>query len=44
VEVRIVDESGANVPNGPVGELWTRSPQNMLGYWNNPDAAPDRLT
>ena len=38
VSVRIVDTSGADVPRGTVGELWTRSPQNMLGYWNNPAA------
>ncbi len=35
VELRIVDtESGAVLPPGEVGEVWTRSEQNMLGYWN----------
>ena len=39
VEMRIVDpESGAGRAPGEVGELWTRSAQNMKGYWNNPDA------
>ena len=39
VEMRLVDpDSGVEVPNGTVGELWTRSPQNMKGYWGN-DAA-----
>jgi long-chain acyl-CoA synthetase len=39
VEVRVVDpESGAEVPAGTVGELWTRSRQNMLGYWGNDTA------
>jgi len=39
VEIRVVDpESGADVPTGQVGELWTRSRQNMLGYWANDDA------
>ncbi|HEY3811303.1 MAG TPA: long-chain-fatty-acid--CoA ligase [Acidimicrobiales bacterium] len=38
VEMRIVDAAGADAGPGQVGELWTRSPQNMLGYWNNPDA------
>ena len=38
VEMRAVDENGRDVPTGQVGELWTRSGQNMAGYWNNPDA------
>ena len=37
--MRIVDpETGDDVPDGTVGELWTRSPQNMKGYWANEDA------
>jgi long-chain acyl-CoA synthetase len=37
VEVRVVDtDTGADVTVGSVGELWTRSRQNMLGYWNRP--------
>jgi len=44
VDVRIVDKEGVDVPNGSVGELWTRSPQNMLGYWNNPDATAATVT
>jgi long-chain acyl-CoA synthetase len=38
IELRIVDTaSGAVLPVGEVGEVWTRSDQNMLGYWNKPD-------
>jgi len=38
VEIRIVDPAtGADVPTGTIGELWTRSIQNMKGYWRNPD-------
>jgi long-chain acyl-CoA synthetase len=34
VEIRIVDpDTGKDQDPGEVGELWTRSPQNMLGYW-----------
>jgi long-chain acyl-CoA synthetase len=44
VRVRIVDKDGVDVPTGTVGELWTRSPQNMLGYWNNPDATAATVT
>jgi long-chain acyl-CoA synthetase len=44
VELRIVDKNGADVPNGTVGEVWTRSPQNMLGYWNNPEATAATVT
>ena len=42
--MRIVDDDGAEVAVGTVGELWTRSAQNMLGYWNNPDATAATVT
>jgi long-chain acyl-CoA synthetase len=45
VEVRIVDAAtGSDKPLGEVGELWTRSHQNMAGYWNNPAATAEALT
>ena len=45
VEVRIVDSAtGEDMPLGEVGELWTRSHQNMAGYWSNPDATAEALT
>lgn len=38
VEVEVVDPaSGTAVARGAVGEIRTRSEQNMLGYWNRPD-------
>jgi acyl-CoA synthetase (AMP-forming)/AMP-acid ligase II len=38
VEIRVVDpDSGEDVGLGEVGELWTRSPYNMAGYWAKPD-------
>jgi long-chain acyl-CoA synthetase len=44
VELRIVDGEGREVPVGTVGEVWTRSAQNMLGYWNNPAATAVTVT
>ncbi|MGD9618948.1 MAG: long-chain-fatty-acid--CoA ligase [Mycolicibacterium sp.] len=44
VQLRIVGDDGVDVAPGTVGELWTRSEQNMLGYWNNPDATAATLT
>jgi acyl-CoA synthetase (AMP-forming)/AMP-acid ligase II len=38
VELRIVDDAGRDLPTGEVGEIWTRSSNNMIGYWNLPDA------
>jgi fatty-acyl-CoA synthase len=35
VEVKIVDENGATVPRGTPGELCTRGPSVMLGYWDD---------
>jgi long-chain acyl-CoA synthetase len=38
VELRVVDpDSGQDAPLGTVGEVWTRSPYNMSGYWRNPE-------
>jgi long-chain acyl-CoA synthetase len=38
VELKIVDSvTGDDQPVGAVGEVLTRSDQNMLGYWNKPD-------
>jgi long-chain acyl-CoA synthetase len=45
VELRVVDlDSGADQPAGSPGELWTRSAQNMLGYWHNPDGTAATIT
>lgn len=38
VELKVVDDQGNIVPTGQVGEIWTRSSNNMIGYWNLPDA------
>jgi fatty-acyl-CoA synthase len=37
VETRIVDDHGSPVPPGTEGEIVHRSPQAMLGYWNDPE-------
>jgi long-chain acyl-CoA synthetase len=38
VELKIVDAgTGEVLPVGAVGEVWTRSDQNMVGYWDKPD-------
>jgi long-chain acyl-CoA synthetase len=45
IELRIVDpETGADAPTGVVGEVWTRSRQNMKGYWDNPAATAATVT
>ncbi len=36
-EILIVDENGEPLPVGETGELWTRGPQVMAGYWQKPD-------
>jgi acyl-CoA synthetase (AMP-forming)/AMP-acid ligase II len=33
VEIRIVDEAGATLPAGAIGQVATRSAANMIGYW-----------
>jgi long-subunit acyl-CoA synthetase (AMP-forming) len=36
IDVRVVDESGKEVPEGQKGELVARGANVMRGYWNNP--------
>ena len=43
-EIRIVDpESGDDLPDGEVGEVWVRSFQVMKGYWKNPEATAEAI-
>lgn len=37
-DFRVVDEHGVTVPAGERGELCIKSPANVLGYWNKPEA------
>ena len=42
-EVRLVDDSGVDVPLGQPGELLARGPQVMQGYWQRPEASAEVL-
>jgi len=41
--VRIVDDAGAELPPGEIGELVTRGPQIVAGYWNKPEETEHAL-
>ncbi|WP_164115024.1 long-chain-fatty-acid--CoA ligase [Sphingorhabdus sp. Alg239-R122] len=43
VEVKIVDENGETLTHGQVGEIATRSPLNMIEYWNKPDKTAETV-
>ncbi|MDH3752908.1 MAG: long-chain-fatty-acid--CoA ligase [Acidimicrobiia bacterium] len=44
VEIKIVDtDTGDEVGDGVVGEVWIKSPTNMIGYWKMPDATAEAL-
>ncbi len=42
-EVRVVDAQDHPLPAGQIGEIVTRGPQLMRGYWNRPDATAEVL-
>ncbi|MDP8206098.1 MAG: AMP-binding protein [Candidatus Electryonea clarkiae] len=39
LEIRIVNETGEEVPTDEIGEITVRSPGVFRGYWNRPDAS-----
>jgi long-chain acyl-CoA synthetase len=43
VEMKVVDEDGAEVPQGEVGEIVIRGHNVMKGYWNRPDATEETI-
>jgi len=43
IEVQVVDKAGTPVPPGVPGEVITRGPHLISGYWNLPDATRDSL-
>jgi long-chain acyl-CoA synthetase len=43
-EMRLVDEEGAEVAEGEIGEIEVRGPTVMKSYWNREDATADTLT
>jgi 4-hydroxybenzoate-CoA ligase len=42
-DVRLVDEGGADVPRGELGDLLVRGDSIMSGYWNKPEATQRAL-
>ncbi len=43
IDVRVVDKAGNPVPPGIPGEVVTRGPHLISGYWNRPDATQEAI-
>jgi long-chain acyl-CoA synthetase len=41
VEMRVVDDELADVPQGAIGQIAVRSPSVMAGYWGKPEATAE---
>jgi long-chain acyl-CoA synthetase len=44
VEMRVVDNEGAELPAGQIGEIVIRGYNVMKGYWRNPDATAETIS
>ena len=44
VEIRVVNDAGADVEPGTPGELWVRGYNVMRGYWNDPERTAETIT
>jgi long-chain acyl-CoA synthetase len=42
-EMKVVDDDGADVPDGEVGEIVIKGPNVMRGYWQRPDATAETI-
>lgn len=42
-EIAVMDDAGAEVPAGEIGELWLKGPMVVQGYWDNPQATQDNF-
>lgn len=43
-DVKVVDETGAVLPAGELGELWVYGPNVVKGYWQRPEATAESFT
>lgn len=43
-DIKIVDDDGAGLSVGKIGEIWIKGPQVVKGYWNNPEASAEAIT
>ena len=44
VDLKIVEESGRELPRGEIGEIWIKGPNVVAGYWRKPEATAEAFS
>jgi long-chain acyl-CoA synthetase len=43
MDVKVVDDTGRELPRGEIGEIWLKGANLIRGYWNKPEATAEAM-